>query len=540
MTAAGSVGQSPARAVSRRAWVALALLLALGCAIRSYRISEPIGGYHAYNEAWYSIVARNYVAGTLLEPRIYEVGIDFRTPPLYSYLVYFAEPLVGDFVLAARWVSVVSSLVAMVFVFLIANAAWGAPSGLFAASLFGFAPIAVTVGRNAQTDMTYVAFLLGTIYFYLLSREREGLRYAALTGAFFAASFFTKYFAVLLPPTLLVWELLHGHRRWIDRRLAVAFGVFVVLVAPYFVYHLTTSFDVFLEQQFAGAVNVTRFDPSWDTLKRISLNVFFGISPVYCCIFAPAGVYVLWRADTTASLFALGFVAYFALYFLNDNHSYYLLTQLPFLALVAGRALAAIPAGRFSNVLLGLLVVNGAVASVLFLASAKYGWEVIEDLVDAATRRSPNPVILLEQSLADSNGPVFKYYCPGCDLVVKESLPRNAERIDIDYDRSVVVIKDDLRGARDGYEIVSHDSLCINLFGTGVITKRPNRHFFGGATTRVKIQTGVPFGISPCSRTAAKAFRRLPPDAVLSTTRGRIFEVTTDAQGRRSSARRVE
>ena len=403
-------------------WLVLGCTIALACALRLYRISDPVDGYHAFNEGWYAIIARNYAQGSFLYPQTFGAGVDFRSAPLYSYLLYAAQLAIGDYVVAGRIVSTLSSAVAMGFTYLLGRKAFGPLAGSFAALVFGFAPVAVAVGRNAQTDMTYLAFLLGALYFYLQSRSSSGTRDAILTGAFFAAAFFTKYFAALLPIAILLWELLYERGRRLDRKLGVSFAVFAVLISPYYLHHLTTSYDAFLAQQIGGAVKSTQLAFSWSRLGAVLEEEFFGFSPLLAIVIAASTVYAILRRDRLSVLFLVCFGAYFALFYFNHRHSYYMLTQLPFLALLAGRLLSRIRSARLAAAVGAVLLLSGSFSSLLFLTSVKYGWDVPRKMIARMTEHSNDPLILLERSLMISTGPALKYYCPACDLVVKERL----------------------------------------------------------------------------------------------------------------------
>ena len=97
------------RPLARNAGLAAILLLAAG--LRCAWLDAVVGGFHSHNEGHYVLIAKNFFHGSPLSPTPDEGRTIFlETPPLYSYILHAVFRVTGVSVLAARLVSIVSSL----------------------------------------------------------------------------------------------------------------------------------------------------------------------------------------------------------------------------------------------------------------------------------------------------------------------------------------------------------------------------------------------------------------------------------------------
>ena len=127
---------------------------------------------------------------------------------------------------------------------------------------------------------------------------------------------------------------------------------------------------------------------------------------------------------TKESLFAFLPLVFFAVFFLFvHKHSYYVATLLPFGALLAGRAVAALPRG-LRGTLLVLTALSGAFLSAVDLCSMKLGFSEFEAFGRvAATLPEQEHRYLVDREMFDSYAPVLRLYDPKARPIVAEDLP---------------------------------------------------------------------------------------------------------------------
>jgi len=323
---------------------ALVVVLVLAAFLRLWKIDSPVGGFHAFNEAFYVLIAKNFFHSSLLAPTPDGHEILLQHPPFYPYLLHAVFRAVGVSVLAARLVSVASSLGLVIVTFLLGRELYGPPAGTTAALILAVAPIAVLTGRNIQTDSTFV-FLM-TLGALLYARAgRSGLRWAAC-GAAFGLAIFTKLFTLVIGPALVLAEvLIAGGFSWLrERGRWIGLAAAAVLPGAYYGYQTVAHRAELFEEVRAGAGLTRSLTASAADLPFLLREAFWGFSPLVALLGAIGVVAVLWRLRDRAILLVLCPLLAFAVFcFFVHKHSYYLLALLPWGAVLAGRALAALP-----------------------------------------------------------------------------------------------------------------------------------------------------------------------------------------------------
>ncbi len=91
-----------------------------------------------------------------------------------------------------------------------------------------------------MTDGPLVFFILGSVYFVLLSEEAKNIsRYAILGGLFFGLALMTKQIEALLIPLIMVIYLAFAKKTFrflFTKRFALFLGIALIVFAPYVVY----------------------------------------------------------------------------------------------------------------------------------------------------------------------------------------------------------------------------------------------------------------------------------------------------------------
>ena len=94
--------------------------------------------------------------------------------------------------------------------------------------------------RLAMTDVPLVFFILGSIYFFVLSEKTEKTnQYAALSGLFFGLALMTKQIAALLIPLILFIYLIATKRNirfLFTKHFTLFWGVGLLVFSPWLIY----------------------------------------------------------------------------------------------------------------------------------------------------------------------------------------------------------------------------------------------------------------------------------------------------------------
>jgi len=189
------------------------LILILGFAVRLYRFDSPIADWHSWRQADTSAVSRNFVKSgfDLLHPRFDDLsnvasGIDnpqgyrFVEFPIYN-LFQAGLFTVFDGLTIEEWgrvVSILASLLSILFIYLIVKKHADNLSGLISAFFFAFLPYSIYYGRTILADQTMVAAILGGIYFFdlFLNGKSKSRLFFILSLIFTLAAFLLKPYAL--------------------------------------------------------------------------------------------------------------------------------------------------------------------------------------------------------------------------------------------------------------------------------------------------------------------------------------------------------
>lgn len=212
----------------------LVIILFGACVARLYKFSQPVADWHSWRQADTSAVTRNFVKDgfDLLHPRFDDIsnvpsGLDnpegyrFVEFPLYNGAQAGLYMLFGTFTLEAwgRLVSITSSLLSIIFLYLLVRKYAGERVGLLSALFFGILPYNIYYSRTILPDPSMVMAILGGTYFFdrwlssnvILGSVATPVRQwptgqARMTGSFWLSIIFTAS-AFLLKPFALFFTL---------------------------------------------------------------------------------------------------------------------------------------------------------------------------------------------------------------------------------------------------------------------------------------------------------------------------------------------
>jgi 4-amino-4-deoxy-L-arabinose transferase-like glycosyltransferase len=430
------------RAQKRQSLLVLIILMLLAFALRSYMADTPFGGFHSFNEGWYSIIASKYTTlGSLLFPTSVYGRVDYNVSPFLSYALYAMASVFGWSEGVLRLVPMICSVMTLPVLYALGSRFFGIRAGLVAAAFYAFIPVSVITGRNVQTDALYVFFMLCALLLYLKGCDPGRRKPAWMFGAglLFGTAFLSKQFAVLLLPPVFIWEAArHRGVKWFGwGQLAFAAGALIV-PGPFFFYHLYHHLGLIGASQ--RALSVSQFewlDPA--TWSYIGSEYYWGFSPALVAVAAPAAVYFLFRRREGASLSMLA-AGVFAVFFSHwHGHSYYILFAAPFVCLLAGGAIQAMKPRAVPAVLTAALVAAACVQSIAFLCAVKYGYDDFYSL-SKFLKDQKRPVVIATEMLSANYYPPLRYYNRDVDILTEKELANiGKDSISFGADRRVFV-----------------------------------------------------------------------------------------------------
>src|SRR3989338_5168702 len=214
--------------MSRPKLFLLILLFALGLAVRLYRFDQPIADWHAWRQTDTSAVSKFLVRDgfDILHPRFNDLsnvpsgvhenpqGYRFVEFPIYNIFQASLFKFIGKLTIEqwGRLVTIFSSLLSSVFLYLIVKKHLNGFAGLLTSFFFTFIPFNIYFGRTVLPDSSTVTAFLGAIYFFDKWLERKrftiyDLRFM-ISLIFTVAAFLLKPFAIffMLPMVYLVYE----------------------------------------------------------------------------------------------------------------------------------------------------------------------------------------------------------------------------------------------------------------------------------------------------------------------------------------------
>lgn len=225
-------------------YVCLAIILALGLAVRLYKIDSPIADWHSWRQADTAAVSRNFIkegfnpfypkgddmSGIAENPIPNPGRFRFVEFPIYNIAVYPFYLFFGVSDKYSRLVSVLFSLGSLIFIFLIAKRYLNTATALMAALIFALLPYNIYFSRTTLPEPTFVLFALGMVYFVGSWIDKNSRRNLLLAFTFTATAFLIKPWAAFFAPPLL-YEVIkkEGGVLKIFKRRYILFAFFALL-----------------------------------------------------------------------------------------------------------------------------------------------------------------------------------------------------------------------------------------------------------------------------------------------------------------------
>ncbi len=180
----------------------------------------------------------------------------FDHPPMVAWIIAAGTALFGDTQLGVRFVTFWLWVASCWLLFLTGRLWFGKRTALAATLLFTLVPVYVGTGLIATPDAPVLFFWLATLY--LISRALHTSRgvHWLLAGVTFGGALLSKYYAVLLAPSLLLFLLLSPtHRAWLRRPQPwLALPVALLVFSPVIIWNAQHEWASFLFQSTRTAV----------------------------------------------------------------------------------------------------------------------------------------------------------------------------------------------------------------------------------------------------------------------------------------------
>jgi len=207
------------------------LIILIGAfVVRLYRFSSPVADWHSWRQVDTSAVSRNFVKEgfDVLRPKFddFSKGVSLiDNPQGYRFVEFpiYNVAQAGLFILfdkltIEKWgriVTIFSSLISTIFIYILVRKYISARAGLIAAFFFAFVPYNIYYSRTILPDQSMVASILAGIYFFSnwIERPQSASWRTIFNFQFLLALFFTAL-ALLLKPYALFFTLPMVYLAW--------------------------------------------------------------------------------------------------------------------------------------------------------------------------------------------------------------------------------------------------------------------------------------------------------------------------------------
>ncbi len=349
------------RLSNRITWIIFGFILLTAFVLRLYKIHEPIADWHSWRQTDTAAVSKIFINEgiNLLYPRYFDIsnvqsgsdnpeGYRFVEFPIFNLIhvgIHSVVPMLGIDI-TARLTTILFSLLATLFIFLIVKKYFSARAALFASFFYAVLPFSIFYGRSVLPDTAMIASVLGGIYFFSSWIEKKNFQFSifnfqfALALVFVAASLLFKPYALffLLPIGVLALEKfgLSALKKWPLWLFAI---LSVIPLALWRMWILQYPEGIPASSWLFNAGNI-RFKGAyfyWIFGDRIS-KLIFG----YYAVFAILGLYK--RNFEKHFFFFISFIVSSLIYLVviargNVQHDYYQIAIIPSLAIMTGRGI---------------------------------------------------------------------------------------------------------------------------------------------------------------------------------------------------------
>lgn len=351
------------------------VILVLGFGVRLYKLDNPIADWHSWRQADTASVSRIYLQNgvDMLRPTYQDIssiqtgifnadGLRLVEFPIFNLLnstlakyipIHYPDRILSktwkaigyspsSIELWGRFISIGSSLLSGLFLYLIGKRIYGKWVGILAAWFFMFLPYSIYFSRVILPEPMAVMFGLAGLWAYVEFIHSERQLTIILAGVFFALSLLVKPFsAFYLLPALYLLVRKYGFLWFKKSNVMVPQIVFFnIALAPFFLWRIWINPNPVGIPHFSWAFNgdEIRFRPAfwrWIYGERIG-NLILGVWGVIVLAFS-----LLTPSKSKYAhflhVFLLGSVLYMTIFATASvRHDYYQTFVIPSIALAVG------------------------------------------------------------------------------------------------------------------------------------------------------------------------------------------------------------
>ena len=252
----------------------------------------------------------------------------FDQPPLFIYLLSVVTVVVNSQLDTIRMVSIVAGSLTIGFVYLLGKTLFNRRAGLLASIFMAFSGFDILYSRLAQEEAVTIFFMTAALYFFWTGVvARRDLKRAIAGGVFLGLSVDSKYSALLLPVTYLVFFVLVG-QDWKNLRVLKR-EWWGTVISKEFILLLCAAFLVFLPVLYELEINgvnalywdilgkfVNGYSPFYRSFNKPDIIVValsgYSNTVSFVSSFNPSSVFPLFGAYSTLTFVSLlGILVYF-------------------------------------------------------------------------------------------------------------------------------------------------------------------------------------------------------------------------------------
>lgn len=378
-------------------YVLLLILLVAGI-LRLYRFDSPIADWHSWRQADTSAVSRHFVqyGYDIFHPKFDDLsnipsglnnpeGYRFVEFPIYNVTQAALFQLVGVFTIEqwGRLVTIIGSLLSIVFLYLLVQKYANKKTALFTAFFYAVLPYNIYYGRSILPDPAMISATLGGIYFFDKWSESKFKRpitnYHFWLALIFSveAFLFKPYAGFFMLPMLYSAYTVFGFQFWKKWQLWVFAIAAVLPLVAWRVWILQYPEGIPANSWLLNG-NGIRFRPAffrWIGYERVTklISGYMGI-PILL-----AGIYAVFRIKHALFflLFAISTVLYVVIFATgNVQHDYYQILIMPSIAIFYGLGawylFEKFPTGK--SFALGKIILI-----VCTVGSLYFSWQIVKE-----------------------------------------------------------------------------------------------------------------------------------------------------------------
>lgn len=188
--------------------LALLLIIFLATILLSYKIDKPFIGHHDWNGAFWGSVTREYLAYIRSDGFLTTLPSNLiftHYTPFLPVLFTVSSILLGLSEYSLRLVSIIFSIIMVIFVYKIGRVLYGELQGLVASLFLVVTPMFLYFGKLPDHEPIVTSLITIAFYFYIRSEKRSGWQYYLLFLGFLTLALFESWpaYFLLVPITLV-------------------------------------------------------------------------------------------------------------------------------------------------------------------------------------------------------------------------------------------------------------------------------------------------------------------------------------------------